>query len=361
MSVTNDFLPFCPTDTGTNLESQSDYLVDSDRTTGNQPGIASSQLNNKALRQGTYVASQLAQFIANQSNTSAVDNATPAQFLAQITSVMQYISPKITALLSGTGTFLPTYVFYLASANATVGATYSNNSNTFTVSSTISSGSILFTTGNGAPTVSGTLTKTGGTGDSTITFYAVRSSLYLYVKAAGAGGGAGGGGAGGGDGTAGTATTFGSSLITCNGGGVGGGGGDPAGFGGSATLGASAKGLALNGGDGTASDQITGTPATGGIGGSSAFGGAGQGTTSANVGGSGYANTGGGGGGSGSPSGTNQVGGSGGGAGGYCEAYVPSASYAYSIGVGGTGGSAGTGDVGGNGGSGVVLIEECFQ
>ena len=37
MSNINDFLPFCPTNTGTNLESQADYLVDTSRTDGNQP------------------------------------------------------------------------------------------------------------------------------------------------------------------------------------------------------------------------------------------------------------------------------------------------------------------------------------
>lgn len=58
----------------------------------------------------------------------------------------------------------------------TVGATYTNNGTTYTVVSTLltgSSGAIAGTitaTGTGAPTTFGTLTKASGTGDSTITF-----------------------------------------------------------------------------------------------------------------------------------------------------------------------------------------------
>ena len=68
-----------------------------------------------------------------------------------------------------------TYNFIVSSANATVGATYTNNGHTFTVTGTIAAGKFLITTGTGAPSSSGTLTKSGGTGDSTITFSAVNT------------------------------------------------------------------------------------------------------------------------------------------------------------------------------------------
>ena len=74
-----------------------------------------------------------------------------------------------------------TYVFTVTSANATIGATYSNNTNpiqSFTVLSTISGQTTLYANGSGTPTSSGTLTKTGGTGDSTISF-----SSFKYVAA----------------------------------------------------------------------------------------------------------------------------------------------------------------------------------
>ena len=62
--------------------------------------------------------------------------------------------------------------FTVTSANATIGATYTNNGATFTVLSTIAAGTTLYLLGNGAPTASGTLTKATGTGDATITFSA---------------------------------------------------------------------------------------------------------------------------------------------------------------------------------------------
>ena len=63
-----------------------------------------------------------------------------------------------------------TYIFTVSSANATAGAIYSNNGQNFTVTSTISAGTTLVTTGVNSPLPSGTLTKVSGTGDSTITY-----------------------------------------------------------------------------------------------------------------------------------------------------------------------------------------------
>lgn len=64
------------------------------------------------------------------------------------------------------------YVFTVTAANATVGATYTNNGQTFTVSTTIAAGTTLTCSGTGTPGASGTLTKVSGTGDATITFSA---------------------------------------------------------------------------------------------------------------------------------------------------------------------------------------------
>lgn len=70
------------------------------------------------------------------------------------------------------GTLSSAYTFTVTSANATIGATYTNNSITFTVVATIASATTLLMTGPGAPLTSGTLTKATGTGDTTITFSA---------------------------------------------------------------------------------------------------------------------------------------------------------------------------------------------
>lgn len=66
--------------------------------------------------------------------------------------------------------YITGYVFTVSSANATIGAIYHNNGNNFTVLSTISGATTLYCSGTANPSVSGTLTKTSGTGDSTITF-----------------------------------------------------------------------------------------------------------------------------------------------------------------------------------------------
>ena len=62
------------------------------------------------------------------------------------------------------------YFFTVTAANATIGATYTNNTETFTVLATIAGGTSLTTSGTGSPSTSGTLTKATGTGDATIAF-----------------------------------------------------------------------------------------------------------------------------------------------------------------------------------------------
>lgn len=64
------------------------------------------------------------------------------------------------------------YTFTVTAANATAGATYTNNAHTFTVVETIVGGTTLITSGYDVPTASGTLTKASGSGDATITFSA---------------------------------------------------------------------------------------------------------------------------------------------------------------------------------------------
>jgi len=65
--------------------------------------------------------------------------------------------------------------FTVVAADATAGATYTNNSQTFTVVTTIAGGTTLTTTPTGSPEASGTLTKTAGTGDDTIVFSSTNS------------------------------------------------------------------------------------------------------------------------------------------------------------------------------------------
>ncbi len=256
------------------------------------------------------------------------------------------------------------YYFVITSANATVGATYTNNAQTFTVLSTIASGTALFCTGTGDPASSGTLTKASGTGDATITFSVTHyiatyttptSPAPQYLKVRMVGGGAGGGavvtnaGANGGD------TTFGYGLIAGGGtGGISGSGAGSGNAGGGATV--DATGFGISGGQGTGAGNSSSDP--GGAGGSSAFGGSGRGAIPSNAGSDAATNSGGGGGG-GAAAGSAP--GGGGGAGAYVEAIIttPAATYRYSVGTGGAGGAAGT-RAGGNGAAGIIIVEEFY-
>lgn len=268
------------------------------------------------------------------------------------------------------------YLFTVSSANATVGATYTNNGNTYTVLATIAAATSLFCSQASAPLASGTLTKASGTGDATITFsknqplatYTLPSGpspLYLKIKMIGGGGGAAGSGTSNPTGAAGIGSVFGANLMTA-------GGGSPStnalgAPGGTASLGTGPIGLAIAGGNAGTADQgtVTTNSASGGSGGNTPFfGGGGLATITAVTGGNGITNTGGGGGGAGTAAVANTAGSGGGGAGGFVDAIInaPSSTYVYAIGTGGAGGSAGaSGAIGGNGAAGMIIVEEHYQ
>ena len=362
MSVVNEILAFCPNDTGTNLESQAAYAADSNRTNGNQPGVASSMLNNKAIRQATYVASQFAQFLANANNQSVQDNATPAELLSQIMAQLSILPTNIqTITATGAFTYNLPYAFFVASANATVGATYSDGTTTFTVLATISAATILYASGSASPTLGGapgTLTNTGGTGDATITYYAARAPIQLEVEIVGPGGGGAGSTANNGN-SGSAATTFNNLSAGLGAGGVASSG--TGGAGGTNTI-----------GSGWTGRQVTGQAGTGGMaagtntinlaagnGGNSYYGGAGTNATGA-AGGAAAANSGSGG--AGGAQGSQSTGG-GGGAGGWVRGFTvgaPLSQYTGVIGTKGTGGAAGS-QAGGNGADGAALIIAHYQ
>lgn len=69
----NNFKPFAVSN-GANVTSQDDYEALTTLSTGFSSGKASSAQVNKALRQGTVIASVLAQFIADNSGNDVLDN-----------------------------------------------------------------------------------------------------------------------------------------------------------------------------------------------------------------------------------------------------------------------------------------------
>lgn len=284
--------------------------------------------------------------------------------ISTIMASLKILNPNITRKTSGSGNHnLATY-FFISSGSATAGATYSDGTTTFTVVSTVSSATLVQMTGSAWPaSSSGTLTKSGGTGDSTLTFYAYRKPISLEVEMVGGGGGGGGAGASSNViGGAGGASTFGSSLLTANGGGGGDNSGNSAigGAGGTITVNSPAINISsMAGGSGQGS---TGPYGPGGNGASSPFGGAGGGGfTGYQAGKSAENNSGSGGGGAGG-SGSSAGGGGGGGAGGFIRALLidPSATYAFAVGAAGTQGTA-SDKVGGAGGSGCIILTERYQ
>lgn len=370
MVPVNDFLPFCPTDTGTNLLTESEYAATSDRTSGNKPGVASAKLVNKALRQSAYIVSQLAQFFADKTGADLLDDATPAKLLAEINGAILPFAPITTYRTSGTGTHYLSYIFAIVAGSATIGATYTHNSFTYTVSETIASGLFLTAVGTGTPLASGTLTKSTGTGDATLTFRAYRAPIALVVNGKAGGGGGGGSSTSavstGTGGTTGSTTSFGSLASASGGvGGEGVGGGYSPGAGGGVTITAPAVAIVNSpGGIGAYGTKgYTGSANySGGNGGGSGGGKGGREAVGLEAGTAAAANSGGGGG--GASINAAQFPGNGGGEGGYFSILVrnPAASYAYVVGGTAAGGSAGaSGAVGGLGAGGWESVTEHFQ
>lgn len=82
--MANQFLTF-GLGGGANVQSQADYAADPDRSAGNQTGTARSNFANKTWRQSAVIASQLAQFIADQLGEDVLDDGNTAVLLDQLT------------------------------------------------------------------------------------------------------------------------------------------------------------------------------------------------------------------------------------------------------------------------------------
>ena len=277
---------------------------------------------------------------------------------------LRTLIPVTHLITSGTGIYYPDYIFNVPTAcNATVGATYTNNGQTFTVRATVASSLMVIMSSASAtlPTVSGTLTKATGTGDATITFDSMAYPIAYKVKMVGGGAGGSGSGSGGTGGAGGSGGTTAFGAMSANG--AIGGGYYYTSTGGTASIGAAAFiGLAITGGS-SGGGSFAAISISGGDGASSPLGGNGA-AAYATAGSAAIANSGSGGGGAGA-SGTATYGGSGGGSGGYIEAITyqltPGIGYTYSVGALGAAGTAGTsGYAGGNGGSGLISVEQYY-
>lgn len=308
----------------------------------------------------------------DSAQTCGITWSTPAATPVNVAPIIQNYS-------AGSGTHNRAYAFIISSGSATAGATYTNNGVTYTVFSTVSSATLVYMTGSGSPASSGTLTKTSGTGDSTLTFSQAKTPLYYRIRMVGAGGGGSGAGtASGGNGSSGSAATTwnvagGAAFLTANAGSPGTFTQSQGGNGGSATISSPAYGLAFtgNGGQGYHNSLTSGAATFGGAaGGAGCFSSGSGAIVSANTSGVVQTNqAGSGSGGAGAANGTTgavNFQGTGGGAGGCIYAIVPSpaAQNDYVVATGGAGGSAGTNggsSTGGAGGDGLISVESVYQ
>lgn len=125
-----------------------------------------------------YTESVLREFTFSQSDNTLItahQSGMPLQIIysaPESWSVLQstnIVKPAQPGVLITTGP-VSAWNFICVAANATVGATYTVAGNTYTVAVTAVAQNTVILTGSVLPPTTGTLTKTGGTGDATIAF-----------------------------------------------------------------------------------------------------------------------------------------------------------------------------------------------
>jgi hypothetical protein len=102
--ATNEILPFCTVDTGTNLLTQPEYDADGQRVIGNQPGPppARSKLVNKCLRQTSIISAGFGQFLSEYQNANVVDGLSEAQISQIIFDAINNSTQNIYTVATGT-------------------------------------------------------------------------------------------------------------------------------------------------------------------------------------------------------------------------------------------------------------------
>lgn len=108
--ATNDFKAFAIS-SGANVTTQADYIGLAALSSGFQAGKASSAQVNKALRQGTTMASVLAQFIADTSGSDVLDDGSVAGIISNLKAgVLKLNTGRLTGcrILTSSGSYTPT-------------------------------------------------------------------------------------------------------------------------------------------------------------------------------------------------------------------------------------------------------------
>lgn len=96
---TNDIKPFAVAG-GANVLTQAEYLALAALSTGFSSGKANSKEVNKAIRQATFIASVLAQFICDKSGSDVLDDGNVAGLVTKLLSAINKTSQPLDATLT---------------------------------------------------------------------------------------------------------------------------------------------------------------------------------------------------------------------------------------------------------------------
>ncbi|MBJ8361242.1 hypothetical protein I6M76_01315 [Citrobacter cronae] len=96
---TNDIKPFAAAG-GANVLTQAEYLALAALSTGFSSGKANSKEVNKAIRQATFIASVLAQFICDKSGSDVLDDGNVAGLVTNLLSAINKTSQPLDATLT---------------------------------------------------------------------------------------------------------------------------------------------------------------------------------------------------------------------------------------------------------------------
>lgn len=98
--ATNNFKPFAAV-SGANVTSQADYEALTALATGFSAGVAKSAQINKAIRQGTFIAAGVAQFVADASNTDVLDDGDLNSFATLLSNTITLVASQAAGTLVG--------------------------------------------------------------------------------------------------------------------------------------------------------------------------------------------------------------------------------------------------------------------
>ncbi len=100
---TNEFKPFSIAG-GANVISQADYEALSALSTGFSSGVAKSNEINKVLRQSTFIAAAIAQFVSDKANVNVMDDGNLSGFITKLVNALNKVSQPLDGTLSALAT-----------------------------------------------------------------------------------------------------------------------------------------------------------------------------------------------------------------------------------------------------------------